>query len=484
MPRTTRVQHSPSVSATSSQNMVSPNRNLPSDNEQNANTLDMNQTIQALRLEIARSNELWQEEFRRFAQVSTERIDTVQRDLNTQLVTLQQQNLEQTADLRRNMAAITNELVSARNRQTSQMPSLLDQLIPSRSAVSPNNGSNNRPGSSAGSSQDRPIGSREGTLLPAPMHHLKALDFKTPSYCGSHDKQTPCDYLVNLQRVKKTLSYSDDLMLRLILPTSLKEDAFIWYDSVGEFESWADFEDKFSKEFQAVGYKETLRREIEDRFQGPDEPLTKYIRLMIKYYERLGDHTPEREILARIIRQMHPEYKMVLVGKRPETLNQLLDIAPEIQEFIRDCRVYRPPPITGTLEPSLAWKPGNHYQVTGNEAKVRSQYENPNIPEIHYSAVDPYKYYHKAKTEREVREIAPKTVQFQGSQSPTKEEEAKTSSVVRPPTPRADSFSKGESNRERRWSGGSGSSTMKCFNCHGPHYANECPHHKSPGRYS
>jgi len=443
MPRTTKVQHSPSASATSSQNLVSPNRNLPPDNEQNANTLDMNQTIQALRLEIARSNELWQEEFRRFTQVSTERIDTVQSDLNTQLVTLQQQNLEQTADLRRNMAAITNELVSARNRQTSQMPSLLDQHIPSGSAVSPNSGSTQRPGSSAGSSQDRPRGSREGTSLPAPMHHLKGLDFKTPSFCGSHDKQTPCDYLVDLQRMKKTFNYSDEVMLRLILPTSLKEDAFIWYDSVGGFESWADFEDRFRKEFQAVGYKETLRREIEDRFQGPDEPLTKYIRLMIKYYERLGDHTPEREILARIIRQMHPEYKMVLVGRRPEALNQLLDIAPEIQEFIRDSRVYRPPPISGTLEPSLAWKPGNHYQVTGNEAKVRSQYENPNIPEIYYSAVDPYRYFHKKETEKEVWQIALKPVQLQGSKSSITEEETRTSSVVRPPTPRADFFFEG-----------------------------------------
>ena len=56
---------------------------------------------------------------------------------------------------------------------------------------------------------------------------------------------------------------------------------------------------------------------------------------MIKYYERLGDHTPEGEILARIIRQMHPEYKMVLVGRRSESLGQLLEIAPEIQEIGR-----------------------------------------------------------------------------------------------------------------------------------------------------
>jgi len=424
---------------------------------------------------------LWQEEFRRFAQVSTDRIDTVQRELNTQLVTLQQQNLEQAADLRRTMAAITSELVSARNRQTSQMPSILDQPIPSGSTMRPNNGSIIRAGSSAGSSQDRPRGSREGTPLPAPMHHLKGLDFKTPSYCGSHDQQTPCDYLVDLQRMKKTLSYGDEVMLRLILPTSLKEDAFIWYDSVGGFESWADFEDKFRKEFQAVGYKKILRREIEDRFQGPDESLTKYIRLMIKYYERLGDQVPEREILARIIRQMHPEYKMVLVGRRPESLGQLLEIAPEIQEFIRDSRVYRPPPITGTLEPSLAWKPGNHYQVTGNETKVRSPYENPNIPKIHYSAVDPYRYYHRTDAQKEVMHMAPKKVQFNKAQSPAKTEETQIYVAARPPTPRADSFSKGESNRERRWSGGSNSSSVKCFNCQGPHYANECPQRQSPG---
>lgn len=33
---------------------------------------------------------------------------------------------------------------------------------------------------------------------------------------------------------------------------------------------------------------------------------------MIKYYESLGDHTPERQILAFIVRQMHPEYEIMI----------------------------------------------------------------------------------------------------------------------------------------------------------------------------
>jgi len=89
---------------------------------------------------------------------------------------------------------------------------------------------------------------------------------------------------MELERFQRALGYDENAMLNYVLPVSLTHEAYRWYREEYPFNTWEEFKTKLRAEFQAVGYKEDLRREIEDRTQGPDEPLTVYIRIIMDYY--------------------------------------------------------------------------------------------------------------------------------------------------------------------------------------------------------
>jgi len=96
-------------------------------------------------------------------------------------------------------------------------------------------------------------------------------------------------------------------------------------------------------------------RDVEKRTQGPNEPLTSYIRVMRDFDDRLGDpFVTEHDILRRILRKMYPEYRQALQGKPIACLFDSQQAAYDAQELLKSYRTYRPPPVTGSLEPSLA----------------------------------------------------------------------------------------------------------------------------------
>jgi len=52
-------------------------------------------------------------------------------------------------------------------------------------------------------------------------------------------------------------------MLNYVLPVSLTHKTYRWYREKYPFNTWEEFKTKLRAEFQAVGYKEDLRRDIE-----------------------------------------------------------------------------------------------------------------------------------------------------------------------------------------------------------------------------
>jgi len=119
-------------------------------------------------------------------------------------------------------------------------------------------------------------------------HHLKGKDMEVPKYKGFNDPRTPYDFLLELDKFQTILAYSDDDMLYRVIPMALHGEAYTWFRSeLIPFTSFHEFKLRLRKEYQPVGYIEDLNREIDKRTQGPNEPLTSYIRVMRDYYERL-----------------------------------------------------------------------------------------------------------------------------------------------------------------------------------------------------
>jgi len=227
--------------------------------------------------------------------------------------------------------------------------------------------------------------------------HLKTADAKIPQYSGASDPKTPYDFIIEMEKYKEVVGYTERDMLQYVIPLSLTQDAFTWYRYEPPFVSWEDFRRRLRTEFQAIGYLEDMRRELQLRTQGPTEPLTEFIRVIRGYYERIGDPVEEIEIVTRVLRNMHPEYKQALLGKRIATLVDLKREAHLAQELIKSMRTYTPPTQSGRLEPSLAWKP-----LSSNRDQSRETSSNMNIDtnksssKLHMSSVDPFAYHHPA----------------------------------------------------------------------------------------
>lgn len=330
---------------------------------------------------------------------------------------------------------------------------------------------------------------------PTSNHHLKHVEL--PKYSGPHDIKTPYDFLLELDKYMSFTRNTPDTMLREILPLALTDHAYHWYRheiSMAPFQNWEDFKSRFRKEFQPLGYVDELNRELELRTQGPTEPLTVFIRVILDYYERLGSRASEEEKISRIMRQMHPEYLQVLQGKRFLTIIELKEAAFQAQEVIKAYRMYRPPPIANSVEPSLAWRPVERLKDIVPEPRSNTSTFDPLKPAtpLHFVSVDPFTYYHNTAPKKqvsfkdtEIKQSANKPTAPPGS--PTR---ASSNSSIQdnrainrtPPPSRSDSPV-----RERRNSGGSDGSRQEvvCYNCNEPgHYKRDCPKLQNSGNES
>ena len=206
---------------------------------------------------------------------------------------------------------------------------------------------------------------RQETLIehrPQPSTHLKGKDIKIPKYKGSHDTKTAYDFLVELDKYQQILGYRNDEMVEHVVPLALEDDAYSWYRfmkaQLNNDVSFTHFKTLFRDEFEPVGYRRELQRELEDRTQGCHEPLTAFIRIINEYFERLGSHVSEKDRIQHIIRQMHPEYrnKIQQAGGNFENMRELIFEAHKAQESVKFDREYREPSTFSRVEPSLAYK--------------------------------------------------------------------------------------------------------------------------------
>jgi len=145
-----------------------------------------------------------------------------------------------------------------------------------------------------------------------------------------------------------------------------------------------------------MDYVESLLQDLNLRSQGPNVSLSTYIRVIMDYYERGRTALTEQDVINRVLRQMHPEYKQALQGKVIQILAQLKRTAHEAQELLTSMRTYKPPPTSGSLEPSLAWKFSHRARDYANEeahAATQVGMDRP-APGLQMSSVDPYTFYH------------------------------------------------------------------------------------------
>jgi hypothetical protein len=311
-----------------------------------------------------------------------------------------------------------------------------------------------------------------------PTFHLKAMEI--PHYAGAHENKTPYDFLIELDKYKTVSRSTDQFMTNEVAPLALQGQAFHWYRfemSLLPFETYEDFKVRFRKEFQTLGYGTELMRELELRTQGPTEPLTQFIRIIVDFYKRLGQNPPEEEIVSRIKRQMHPEFMQALQGKVLNTVRDLMDAAFDAQDLIKAFRSYRPPPLAPGVEPSLQWKPLDLTPAMSRPSvnTFTSLAEKPNA-RLHPHGIDPYNFYHAERPmNRQVTFNNPQT----GQSSRQNYENNRNNFPSRPNSPAPQTNQQQQNNNRPASPIVQQPSTpprvRRCFDCDSPDHIRPCP---------
>ena len=252
---------------------------------------------------------------------------------------------------------------------------------------------------SSGSGERRDQGQvQNSTAVPVvqiPASAVKPCSISIPSFCGPEDAKTPSEYLEELSKYKKCTRFSDEIILSQILPVSLEGAAYRWFQFYGEFDSLLEFEKEFKNEFQAVGYSEELKKELDIRYQGPDESLTSFIQIIDGYFRRLGGQFSKVEKIVKVMDLMHPEYSLHMQGKVFTSLKGMSHEAHNVQERIKKMRDYRlPSSFEACLEPSLAWKPTSTLMLAGQTSSHVTPAVLPNLT-LKYPAIDPFSFHHR-----------------------------------------------------------------------------------------
>jgi len=300
-------------------------------------------------------------------------------------------------------------------------------------------------------------------------HHLKSFDI--PKYSGFGDKKTPYDFLADLERYMQISGIHPESLLQRVIPTALVDDAFFWYNmemSWDPFESWDQFKLRFRQQFQPVDYDRTLKRELDDRYQGPDESLSFFLRVIAGYYYRLGIQS-DSKIIERVCEQMHPSYKRHIRDARLyQTLAHFKKAVEHADICVQAEQKYKAPVPGKSIEPLLAYNP-RMLPETKPSGYTRNQ----------FSAV-PYTRTNDAK-----KQVSFPNMHTQPPQTMSSVLNKESENVAQPQLPitaaapivhENTTFPQQQDKTPRSRSPSPGRNFSGCFNCKGNHFARDCPH--------
>lgn len=177
-----------------------------------------------------------------------------------------------------------------------------------------------------------------------PQYHSPHAQGPLPTFFGCGDPKSAEEFLLDMEQYARGQGVPLSYIVSHVLPAALVGDAFRWWTFVGGYFSWEDFKVALHNEYDRPDYLARLKAELEMRTQHPDEPLSAYVRTISSYYDRIGSTVSDAEKVARVMRQMHPQYYPFLQGRSFANLRDLAVVAPTIQAILWRHNNYRPPP--------------------------------------------------------------------------------------------------------------------------------------------
>jgi hypothetical protein len=186
------------------------------------------------------------------------------------------------------------------------------------------------------------------------LHKISKMEI--PKFRGRKDTKSPYEYLKIIKNEAQMANIDPFLIVKHKMPITMVDEAGLWLTFHSEFRSWNQFEVAFNEEYGAVNYIQRLKKELEVRTQGPEEPLTTYIHKISEMCKMIDPYYPEADIIEKILEQMHPEYRQYTRGQHFTSLFALEAYAKRVaQSFYQDKTYKLPPSMEESVEKSFCY---------------------------------------------------------------------------------------------------------------------------------
>jgi hypothetical protein len=186
------------------------------------------------------------------------------------------------------------------------------------------------------------------------LHKISKMNI--PKFRGRKDAKSPYEYLKMIVNEARMANIDPFLIVKHKLPITMIDEAGMWLSFHSEFTTWDQFQVAFTEEYSAVNYIQRLKKELEIRSQGPNEPLTTYIHIITEMCRMIDVNYPEQEIIDKIMELMHPEYRQYLRGQNFYSLLMFEAYAKRVQQSFYQDKTYKlPPSLEESVEKSFCY---------------------------------------------------------------------------------------------------------------------------------
>lgn len=124
-----------------------------------------------------------------------------------------------------------------------------------------------------------------------------------------------------------------------------------------QFRDWTELEARITLAFTDPSYERSLKREIEDRKQGSDEPVIVFLSKMDNLFNLLSNPLSEKEKLDIIGGNILPEYQIALSLQYYGSLKQLETLLIKLEKARTQSLASKQPTPSTSVEPSLQHTP-------------------------------------------------------------------------------------------------------------------------------
>jgi hypothetical protein len=159
----------------------------------------------------------------------------------------------------------------------------------------------------------------------------------------SFEGKDPLAFLERVEELQAEYGFADEKLLRG-LPEMLRGDALLWYrNNRTEWRTWENFVTDFREYYLPRRYLQKLKRDIQARVQGTDEPYRKYATDLLTMMRRAGGYA-EEEKLDVLYENLAPKYKLYVRRDMVRRTNDLLRNAEEYEHITAQSRERQPTP--------------------------------------------------------------------------------------------------------------------------------------------